>query len=160
MFFFLGEWGFRRVQFMIQFASNWSLGFWSLDPCLVLWWSLICNRRCNLFLSFISSHHTLVSHGIIFQLDENLLTFMFLPKLRTKGYGGNLLETKGLRSAKLSMKTHPPPGLAYCWEWTSNLLTPELNPLVGGQHTIQLVWLWNFKICSLWPLVDVSKRIL
>jgi len=24
----------RRVQFKVQFASNWSLGFWSLDPCL------------------------------------------------------------------------------------------------------------------------------
>jgi hypothetical protein len=47
-----------------------------------------------------------VSHGIIFQLDENLLTYIFLAKLRTKGYGGNLLETKGLHSAKLSMKTH------------------------------------------------------
>jgi hypothetical protein len=70
--------GWRRVQFMIQFASNSSLGFWSLDPCLVLWWCLICNRRCNLFLSFISSHHTQLLHGIIFQLDENLLTCMYL----------------------------------------------------------------------------------
>ncbi len=24
----------KKVQFKVQFASNWSLGFWSLDPCL------------------------------------------------------------------------------------------------------------------------------
>jgi hypothetical protein len=24
----------KRVQFKVQFASNWSLGFWSSDPCL------------------------------------------------------------------------------------------------------------------------------
>jgi hypothetical protein len=24
----------RRVQFKVQFASNWSLDFWSLGPCV------------------------------------------------------------------------------------------------------------------------------
>jgi hypothetical protein len=41
----------KKVQFKLQFASNWSLGFWSLDPCPLLpayftiilkLWSRVC----------------------------------------------------------------------------------------------------------------------
>jgi len=36
----------RRVEFKVQFASNWSLGFWSLDPCLK--WPLVLTYSADL----------------------------------------------------------------------------------------------------------------
>jgi hypothetical protein len=51
----------KRVQFKIQFASNWSLGFWSLGLCLK--WPLEPQTN-QIYIQELVTHKTKMQKGI------------------------------------------------------------------------------------------------